>query len=439
MKNIGKIKSIIISSVIALCLVAGMILTFIPMSLGNKDYESFAGALSKATSIDGGMSVEYEIDGEYTDKEISNSLKTLTGLISEYGYKSATAYKKGDNKIRIDLNQPVLYGNRSTVEQFLKLLASGKIEFKSKNDATATLTPKEGEVLDPALIIIEGKHIEDISKVNYSQASGVKIDFNKEGRTIYASTVGMPLYMFVGGKAWPSSNNNEISANTDASATSMYLMFNSSDAVDNYYYTLKAGTMEISLDSESVDVVYNQNKTALTLKVASIILTVFIAVTLMVLLAIKTKGFSIAPIVSSLISLAIEFFLLQGMNWVNFGFSSFIGLIVLAIINYLLQLSIYNVIKTERAIGKSLDTATEDGYKKSLWVIIDSMAILLIIGFVLAIATGGEFMALGTVFAMGAVLTAISTLLFNRLINNCIYSLSNKPESFFGLEIKEEE
>lgn len=433
MKNIGKIKSIIISSVILLVMVAGLVLSFVPMTFSKKDFESFSGALKLATSIDGGMSVEYKIKGDYTDKEFSDSIKILTDMMNEYGFGTVNAYKKGEDKIRVDLNQPVLYSDRSSAESFLENLATGKLEFKNKNDAKATTTPAEGETVDPTLIVIDAtKHIEKVSKVSNGQVTGLKIDFNKEGKSLYTASTGSPLYMFVGGTAWPSSDNNELSANTDPSAVSMYLMFNSSDAVDSYYYTVKSGMMAVELDSEEVDIVYNTNKTALWFNISGIVLTIAVFIGLMALLVIRFKAFAIAPIVSSSIIIALELFLLQAMDWVAFGFSSYIALIAVIFITFTLNSQIFSSIYDELAIGKSLSTSTEDGFKKNLWVVIDMCALTFIAGIVIAFIAKGEIVAAGTILALSSTLVAISTLLFNRLLLNCIFSIFQGKEKIFG-------
>lgn len=442
MKNLGKVKAILISSIIAFVMVAGLALTFIPVTLGSKDYESFAGALRKSTSIDGGMSVEYEIKSDSTDKEISESINILTGIISEYGFKSVTAYKKGDNKIHVDLNEPVLVTDRSATEDFLTNLSAGRMQFKTKDDASATMTPKEGEEVDETLVIIEvNKHVEKISKINSRGANGIQIDFNKEGKSLYSKATGYPLYMFVDGEEWPNTSNNEISANTDSSATSMYMMFNSADVVDSYYYVLRAGTMSIELDADSVEISYNENKTATAFKVAGIVLTIVAVVGLMVLLAIKFKGFSIAPIVSSLIGLSILMFLLQAMNWVVFGFSSLIAIVAVAVITYIINAIIFSGIKEEYSIGKSLATATEDGFKKHTMFVVDTLCVTFIVGLILAITSAGELVGVGTILALSAVILALNTLLFNRLILNCLHSFNENGTRLFGLaphEQKEE-
>ena len=424
MKNLGKIKAIIISSVIVLVMAFGLVLSFVPMSFSKKDFESFGGAMKKATTIDAGMSVEYEIKGNYEDETVADSIKILTDIIGEYGLGSVNAYKKGDNKIRVDLSKPVLYSDRSSAEDFLESLATGKLEFKNKNDAKATLTPPEGETVDPTLIVIDAtKHIEKVEKISNGQVSGLRIDFNKEGKSLYSSSVGSELYMFVGGKAWPSAQNNELSANTDPSAVSMYLMFNSSEAVDSYYYTIRAGMMAVELDSENVDIVYNSSKSAVAFNVAGIVLSVVVFLGLMILLLVKFKGFAIATIISSLVFLSLELFLMQAMNWVVFGFTGFIAFAAMALLYYILNAQVYSTIHSELKIGKSLTTATDDAYKKNLWVIVDTTAITLIVGLVLSFLATGEMVAVGTILALSSVLMAVGMLLFNRLIHSCVFSI----------------
>lgn len=434
MKNLGKVKAIIISSIIALVMVLGLLMTFVPMNLGSKDFESFAGALSKSTTISGGMSVEYTIKESGDEKELKSSISILTDIIRDYGFKDVTVYVKGEDKIRVDLNEPVLVSERSQVEEFLKSVAQGKLEFKNKDDVTATMTPAEGQELDPNLIVIDAsKHIDKISKIHYSQASGIQIDFNKEGKNLYSAAVNQPLYMFVGGAEWPSSDNNEITANKDASATSMYLMFNSADVVDSYYYTLRAGMMSIGLDKDGVEIVYNENRTALIAQVSGIVLSAVVVIGLIILAAIKQKGFAIANIVSALIVLSLEMFLLQAMGWVVIGFSSLFALVAVSLVYYVLNAVIYSSIKAENAIGKSIATSVEDGFKKNLWVVVDTLVAMFIVGFALATTTTGELVGVGTILALSAVFMGVTTLLLNRVILNCIYSFVENATAFFGL------
>jgi len=216
------------------------------------------------------------------------------------------------------------------------------------------------------------------------------------------------------------------------------MMFSSVDAVDSYYYTIKAGMMSIELDSDKVDIVYNTNKSALTARVAGFVLTIVVAVALIALLAVKYKGFAIAPVVSSLILLAFELFLLQAMDWVVFGFTGFVALIFMTMLNYILNAHIFSSIKAEQKVGKSLATSTDDGYRKNLWVVIDALSVTFIIGLVLALISTGEMVAVGTILALSSLFMAVEILLFNRLIINCIFSIFGKNEKIFGLQNREE-
>ena len=87
---------------------------------------------------------------------------------------------------------------------------------------------------------------------------------------------------------------------------------------------------------------------------------------------LKQKGFAIASIVSSLIMLSLEMFLLQAMNWVVVGLSGIIAVVVIALITYILNAVIFSAIKQEQQKGKSLATSVEDGYNKNIWVVLET-------------------------------------------------------------------
>lgn len=431
MKNIGKIKAIVISAIISLVLVVSLILTFVPMELGNKDFESVIGSMNLSRDVSKGISAEYTIDGEYTDKEIQKAIKQMAEISSEYGFKSVSVYKKGDNKIRLDVNSTVLETEKASAEEFLNNLAVGKLEFKSENKKDAVATPENG-----IIIIDAGLHIKSVEKINYRSSAGLTISFNKEGKALYSAATGSPLYMFVGGAEWPSSNQNEISANNDPSSTEMVLMFNSAEVVDTYYYIFRAGMLPISLDSENVEIVYTTNKTANIARIVLFVLALVIMVAMITYLIVRFKGFGISASVMMIVALALELFLLQAMNWVVIGKSAIIAIIFMLIVNYAVITNIFNKIRDEYKKGKSLETATEDGFNKSVKLPLYMYGVILIVGLVLAFTMGAEFQAIGTIFALSAVLFAVSNLVLTKLVLSVIYSLNNSPK-MFGLEERE--
>lgn len=431
MKNLGKIKATIIAACIAVVMVIGLLATFVPMHIGSKDFESVIGSMSLSRGMGDGISAEYIIDGEYTDEEISKAIRVMANITSEYGFKSVSIYKKGEDRIRLDISTTVLESNKAQAEEFLTTLASGKLEFKNVNKADATSETN---------IVIDGaNHIEAIEKVSYKTSAGLKIKFTKEGKELYSQSTGAPLYMFKGGEAWPGANNqNEIAANTDPSATEMFLMFNSPEVVDTYYYTLRAGMIPVSFEADSVDVVYTSSKVAGVSNIILLVLTFVIFAALSTLLIIRFKLMGAAATVASIIALMLELFILQAMNWVVIGVASMIAIIFMLIINYSAIVILLNKIIEQNKVGKTPSASVEDGFNKSAKAVSLIYATTLVIGIFFAFIGKVELCAIGTILSLGSIFLALATIFLTRLIINVIYSFYPTKAQIFNLSERED-
>lgn len=436
MKDYGKVKASIISSIIGFVLVVGLVLAFVPMHIGRHDYKSFAGALNLSREVYDGISCEYEIEGEFETKELNETMSIMASILNEEGFKSVNIYKKGENKIRLDINSTLLETDKGAVEELLKIMASGRLEFKTVNQVQ--IPPELAESEDPPIIIDGYEHISKIEKVKYRTSSGLNIEFNKEGKALYEDAVGKSLYMFVGDTAWPSAQNNQISANNDPSSTSMFLMFESSKVVNTYYNTFKAGTMPLELNADTIEIVYTRSETA---ALARTILTIAVGVVfaaLMILTIIKFKGMGVLSLVSTLISAVLMLFLLQAMNWAVIGMSSMILFAIVLVINYLVNGLILRQIHAEYGLGKSLETACEDGFRKSRNIILELASMLALMGLIVALLGKGELYAIGTIITIGAIEIVLASLVLMPILFNCMYSFAPQNLKLYGLKKREE-
>ena len=101
----------------------------------------------------------------------------------------------------------------------------------------------------------------------------------------------------------------------------------------------------------------------------------------------------------------------------------------LAVMN-VIQMQIYNRIKKEAETGRALEASIKDGYKKTLWGIVDVYAVLLIIAVVLLFAGAGLFtMALQAIICI--VTGAFCNLLWLRAINYMLFSASKNHFKYF--------
>lgn len=121
-------------------------------------------------------------------------------------------------------------------------------------------------------------------------------------------------------------------------------------------------------------------------------------------------------------------FISKGVFVVSLG-SVVIFLLGLILTN-VLQLCIYNAIKTEFNLGKTVESSVKGGYKKTLWLVIDIYAVLVLASLALLIGGAGlqtiAFQALICVLA-----SAFINLVWARFINFTFLSASKNKFKYF--------
>ena len=94
-----------------------------------------------------------------------------------------------------------------------------------------------------------------------------------------------------------------------------------------------------------------------------------------------------------------------------------VGLVLVNVVQYV----IYNAIKAEFNLGKTVESSVKGGYKKTLWNVIDLYAVLLLGAFALLIGTAGVYtLALQAIVCV--ITAAFCNLLWARAINFVLFS-----------------
>lgn len=103
-----------------------------------------------------------------------------------------------------------------------------------------------------------------------------------------------------------------------------------------------------------------------------------------------------------------------------------IGLVLVNVMNHV----VYNEIKAEFALGKTVESSVKNGYKKTLWGTIDIYAVLLLGAFALLIGAAGlHAMAIQAIICVLA--AAFCNLLWARAINFTFLSASKNKYKYF--------
>ena len=193
---------------------------------------------------------------------------------------------------------------------------------------------------------------------------------------------------------------------------------------------LKTGGFDVAFTADTVrtfDPVYGEN--VLTLLYIALAIALL---AILVLPAIKMGRFGVVSGYSSLsylIVVAMCFaFITKGTLEITLG-SVLIFLVGLVLVNAV-QYAIYNAIKAEFNLGKTVESSVKGGYKKTLWGVIDLYAVLLLGSLALLIGAAGlHTLALQALIVV--ITCAFINLLWARAINFTYLSASKNKYKYF--------
>ena len=193
---------------------------------------------------------------------------------------------------------------------------------------------------------------------------------------------------------------------------------------------LQTGGFDVAFTVDTVrsfEPVYGENVLTLLYIALAIVL-----LAILVLPAIKMGRFGVVSAYSSLSYLIVVgmcfAFITEGAFEITLG-SVLLFLVGLVLVNAV-QYAIYNAIKAEFGLGKTVESSVKGGYKKTLWGVIDLYAVLLLGALALLIGSAGVYtLALQALIVV--ITCAFINLLWARAINFTYLSASKNKYKYF--------
>ena len=193
---------------------------------------------------------------------------------------------------------------------------------------------------------------------------------------------------------------------------------------------LKTGGFDITFTADAVrsfEPIYGENVLTLLYIALAIVL-----LAILVLPVVKMGRYGIVSAYGSLsylIVVGICFaFITNGTFEITLG-SVLLFLVGLVLVNAV-QYAIYNAIKAEFSLGKTVESSVKGGYKKTLWGVIDLYAVLLLGSLALLIGVAGvNTLALQALIVV--ITSAFINLLWARAINFTYLSASKNKYKYF--------
>lgn len=445
--NKRKSITLLVISIVLILLLGVMTFCPVVVPLGNVDYHSPVTLIEYGLDLKGGSFVTFEVnknelsDSEYAEgfDEVIATLEDRMSLIeSRMGIQGFTEALVASSPAEglVSMEVPATESALSISDVFGILGSKGELVISLNEDGSEPFIPKnaQGDELTWNECIVRADAIYDSSTSSY----GIYVEFDdfglealKEGTS--AITSSTPIYFILDGETISNPNvSSQITSNysqitglsTPVAAQTMAIQFMSGSYPLDVVNTMDFNDVGAELGNDTA------NMLLLVYAVMSVLIIVaFIAVYRLMGVAF-TLSFLFYLI---LLAFAIAFIpLAQFMSLAGFV-GLFFGLAMFAAFNAVLLGNINSEFKK----GKSFELSFDDGFKKSVWTILNG-AIVVLLGLILIwiIGTGSiEIFAMGATFSL--VLGLIATFLFTRGYVKVLRGVSPDNDKAFGI-VKED-
>ena len=432
-----KYKSITILSILGILLILGTVFAFVSLTdgqLGKYNYNAFPKKISLGLDLSGGVYAVYDIDQDSDSykqmkedgtiaEAIEGTRAALESLLFGKGYTEAQVSVSGET-IRVeipDVDDPEkvfeLIGDPADLE--FKEYVDGTND-KSLNDSTGSV--KLSSKLTGNDVAKAGVQY-DSEKSYYVVALEFTADGTKKFATATTALSGKQLAIYINDSLVIAPTVNEAITTGRCSISGNYTYD------DAYALAVKitAGSFPLRLkmsQSSTISATLGVNaiKAGVIAGIAGIIL---IMAYLCVLYRLLGVGASIALWWYTLTFL----FFLAVFPWVQLTLSGIAGVLLAIGMAVDANVIIFERIKEEYEMGKTIRTATSTGFRRSLGAIIDGNITTIIGAVVLIILGTSALKSFGITLLIGIIISLISSLLMTRLTTACIMSFTRESNA----------
>ncbi len=377
-------------------------------------YQPILSNIKLGLDLSGGLRIVLQAQEKEGEKVTEDTIKKAVGIIREridsLGVKETTLYPQGDDRVVIEI------AGEDDPEAAVDIL---------KNTAQLEFWDEQGHVL------LTGKNLKDAqARVRSDNQKGeVLLDFDKEGARLFAqattANVGKPLLIVI--------DQEVISAPTVSTAIT-----DGSAVIEGNFTAKEANDLAILLRSGALPVSFEiMEKRSIGPTLGSESLDKSLQAGLIGLIAVLLfmLGFYRLPgLVAGLSLLLYAVLVLGTMTLLGSvltlpgiaGFALSIGMAVDA------NVIIYERLKEELRMGKTLRAAIDSGFKRAFWTIFDANVTTLITAMVLMYFGTGPIKGFAVTLSIGIIASLAVALTFTRYVLVLLANLS-KNEKLYGV------
>jgi preprotein translocase subunit SecD len=414
-KTKSGIQLILITLFIAL---VGYVL-FSGVSVGVYDIGNVSNNINYGLDLTGGVNVVLEAeatdDDPVTPEKIESAMLTIRQRIDSLGVSEPTITKQGDNRIRVSIPSV------SDQEEALTLIGkTAQLEFVGP-DGTVILTGKD---------VVDSKGVMQTDSSGLEKAV-VTLKFSGEGTKLFADAtekyIGQAIQIKLDDEIISSPTVNVAITTGEAVIEGI----GNIEEAGNLASLIRGGALPVKLvpiEVRTVGPTLGQNSLDKSIYAGMIGIGL-----VLIFMLIFYRGLGIIADLALIIFIIIFMIILTALN-VTLTLPGIAGLILTIGMAVDANVIIFERIKEEARLGKSLLTAIDNGFSRAFKTILDSNVTTLIAGFVLFFLGSGSVQGFAVTLILGILVSMFTAVVITKqLIILLVKTELFKSNTFYGI------
>ncbi len=437
-------KKSIITYVTVIVLIALMACTAaFGLDLGFYKFPSLAKGVTLGLDLVGGSEITYEavIPDGTSDSDVSDGISAAITMLRQrldsLGYSEATVTKQGDSQIVVDI--PAVDNPEEAASQ---IGTTAVVEFRTSDydEEEGTGMVMTGSAIKSA--VAEYSAIDDAG----TQQWHVVLEFTEEGQeqfaeiTKYAANLDdnyVAIYLDDTAISTPTVSTDYAETGIDSDSAIITLGSDTSSDYATYLANIiAAGQLPFTLENvkmESVGASLGERSLSTALYAGAI------GIILVILFMIITYRLSGVISALALLFYTTLFLVVVTVSGLNLSMPGIAGNILTIGMAVDANVIIFERIKEELKIGKTIRAAIDAGYKHAMTSIIDSNVTTLIAAIVLLWLGTGTTVGFAKTLFIGVILSMIVMLVISRKMMKALVALNATNPALYGVKLAKEE
>ncbi len=418
-KTNSKTKSGMLLILITLFIALVGYVLFSGVSVGVYDIGNVSNNINYGLDLTGGVNVVLEAqatdDEPVTAEKIESAMLTIRQRIDTLGVSEPTITKQGDNRIRVSIPSV------SDQEEALDLIGkTAQLEFVGPDET----------------VILTGKDVVDSKGVMQTDSTGIEkavvtLKFSEEGTKLFADAtqkyIGQAIKIKLDDEIISSPTVNVAITNGEAVIEGI----GDIEEAGNLASLIRGGALPVKLvpiEVRTVGPTLGQN--SLDKSIYAGIIGVGLV---LIFMRIFYRGLGIIADLALIIFIIIFMIILTALN-VTLTLPGIAGLILTIGMAVDANVIIFERIKEEARLGKSLLTAIDAGFSRAFSTILDSNVTTLIAGFVLFFLGSGSVQGFAVTLILGILVSMFTAVVITKqLVILLVKTELFKSNTFYGI------